>query len=96
MKNIGKEMKMIIFFNKQKKLKINEMNRLHAIMSFWKFMWKIGACGFIFCFIRYNHSLQVKKKILFDEPKLQIFSVLRETVMKNNWFCQTFFFRIGL
>ena len=64
MKNIGKEMKMIIFFNKQKKLKINEMNRLYAIMRFREYMWKIGVCGFYFLFYKIQSFVASEEKDL--------------------------------
>ena len=52
----------LIFLNEKKKLEIIAMNRLHAIMSFRKFMWKIVACGFYFLFYNIQSFVASEEK----------------------------------
>ena len=63
----------------EKKIGHNSMNRLYAIISFREIY--VGeSCRYILCFyfITYNHALQLKLKIVFDESKIRIF-----------WSCKT-------
>ena len=71
-----KKMKMIIFFNEKKKLEIIAMNRLHAIMSFRKFMWKIVACGFYFLFYKIQSFVASEEKDLIWRTEIADFFCL--------------------
>ena len=57
-------------------LKLNEMNRIYAIMSFWQFIWKIAACGFYFLFYKIQSFVASEEKDLIWRTEIADFFCL--------------------